>query len=267
MRRPPFTPFSRGAPRFDVGLRPIDPAHWLLPDSEAASLGARLEQLKSPEAFHRFDPAFLEGEIEAARLVLRAAHATISDAPGLVEAGRAVSDDLVVLHKTGDDWRVTALLLTSPTFFSADHAFAKGLAALHGPVPDGARLAGRIARVFDHLREGQVLERFNWTLQAGADRFTPDGAPLRERARRADPQEGADLLHLRVERQTIRRLPESGGVLFTIRVAIDPVRALAPEDRPGLAEAWRGISRAGHAYKGWAALDPLAEALFARWGV
>jgi hypothetical protein len=101
-------------------------------------------------------------------------------------------------------------VLTSPTFFSLPHAAGKTLAELHAPVPGGDRLAARMARVFDHVRPGQVLERFNWTLQAGNERFTPDGAPLRARALAAAPEEAANLLHVRVERQTIAKLPDSG---------------------------------------------------------
>lgn len=268
MRRPPFLPFRAGPPRFQVALAPIDARAWLHPDSEAHTIPARLALLDAPETCYRRDPAHAAGESEAARLVLSAATGRAPDAASLIDAARAVSDDLVVLHRDGHgEWRVTSLVMTSPTFFSAGHAFARGLEALHGPVPDGNRLAGRIARVFDNLRHELVLERFNWTLQAGPDRFTPDSAPLRQRARAADPGEAESLLHLRVERQTIRALPETGGVLFTIRVAIDPVAAIAAGDRPALAEAWRAISPAGFDYKGWEATDPLAQALFETWGV
>lgn len=268
MRRPPFTPFLAGPPDFQVGLKPIAPEDWLLPDSEASILAWRQALIAREPDCYRRDPAFGAAEAEAARLVLDAAGAASPAAPALPEAAARVSDDLVVLQRdAAGDWRVGAILLTSPTFFSAGHAFEKGLEALHAPVPDGSRLAHRIARVFDGLREGLVLERFNWTLQAGPDRFTPDGEPLRARARAAEPQEAEWLLHLRVERQTITRLPGSGGVLFTIRVAIDPVQAIAPAHRAALAAAWRGISPAGFAYKNWQAVDPLAQALFGRWGV
>jgi hypothetical protein len=164
-------------------------------------------------------------------------------------------------------WICSALTLTAPTFFSINDVFGHDLCALHGPVPGGKRLASRIARVFDHVREGQVLERFNWTLQAGPERFTPDAAPLRARAASADPETARELVHLRVERQTITRLPQTGAVLFTIRVCLDPLAALAPGDRALLAAAWRTLGPHGRAYKGWTALEPLVEAAFSRWEV
>lgn len=269
MRRPPFTPFCAGPPRFQVALAPIPGNTWLQPDTEAHTIAGRLAWLDNPEHCYRRDPACAASESEAAGAVLKSAGIPAPGPATLLDAARAVSDDLVVLGRNagGGGWRVTSLVMTSPTFFSAEYAFSKGLDVLHGPVPDGARLARRIARVFDNLRTDLVLERFNWTLQAGPDRFTPDSAPLRARARAAAPDQAEALLHLRVERQTIRALPETGGVIFTIRVAIDPVTAIAPADRAALADAWRGISPAGFDYKGWQAVDPLAEALFARWGV
>lgn len=117
------------------------------------------------------------------------------------------------------------------------------------------------------MRADQVLERFNWTLQCGPDRHTPDAAPLRRRAAETRPDQAVEQLYLRVERQTISRLPGCGGVLFTIRVCLDPAAAIAPADRPSLAAAWRGLGARGRAYKGWDALEPLAEAVFERWSV
>ena len=70
-----------------------------------------------------------------------------------------------------------------------------------------------------------------------------------------------------MERQTITRLPGAGAVLFTIRVCLDPVAALEPEDRRALASAWRGLGPDGRAYKGWAALEALVEAAFNAWAV
>ncbi|MGJ3230707.1 MAG: heme-dependent oxidative N-demethylase subunit alpha family protein [Oceanicaulis sp.] len=265
MRRPPHAPFRAGAPRFVPALAPIDPASWFRPDTEAHVLGWKSALLDSPRVSVRQADHASSAAAEAARAVETALGA--APTADLIEASRRVSDDLVVMERGPSGWRSTALTLTAPTFFSIDAAFGRDLAALHGPVPDGARLAGRVARVFDHLRPGQVLERFNWTLQPGDERHTPDAAPMRALAAASAPSAALDLLHLRVERQTISKLPQSGAVLFTIRVCLDPITALAREDRPRLAEAWRALGPEGRAYKGWAALEPLTRAAFARWSV
>jgi len=265
MRRPPFTPFRSGAPRFLPALAPIDLAFWLAPDSEAHVLDWKSGLLDRPGAVFRQAEDAAPAAEEAACAVEAALG--VSRSGDLLSASRLVSDDLVVMEREAGAWVCTALTLTAPTFFAIDAVHRRDLAALHGPVPDGGRLAGRIGRVFDHVRAGQVLERFNWTLQPGAERHAPDAAPLRAAAQAADPAQALDFLHLRVERQTIRRLPQTGAVLFTIRVCLDPVAAIAPADRPALAEAWRTLGPRGRAYKGWPALDRLTEAAFGRWDV
>lgn len=263
VRRPPHRPWRDGPPRFTVGLTPIDAAHWLRPDTETHVLTEKQARLNQPETCYRAAPEAFEAETEAAWAVAGAAGAPApgTDAP-LADAARAVSDDLVVMIPGGGEWRCGALVLTAPTFFSIDHAFGRGLDALHGPVPDGAKLARRIGRVFEHLQPGQPLERFNWTLQAGAERFLPDAAPMRALADRTDAADAADMLHVRVERQTVMKLERTGAVLFTIRICLDPVRALGGPDLDAIAAAWRDVSPEGRAYKGWDRIDRLARAWF-----
>ncbi|MBV5260437.1 DUF3445 domain-containing protein [Synechococcus moorigangaii CMS01] len=265
--RPPYTPWREGPPRFAVGLKPIPPESWLIPDTEAASLPER-HRLLANRTLASFESA---GAVAAAGEAARLAAAHLRDtgfdapepeagAPALWQLAHHVSDDLVLMMPDDDGWRVGAAVLTSPTFFSLPHAAGKTLAELHAPVPGGDRLAARIARVFDHVRPGQVLERFNWTLQAGNERFTPDGAPMRARALAAAPEEAATLLHVRVERQTIARLPDSGAVLFTIRICLDPLAALDPKEKAALGAAWHGADDAARGYKKWAVLDHLVAA-------
>lgn len=259
--------FHLGAPQVHVGLAPIPTDAWLTPDDQAHWLPGKAALMDA-----RFDETFAEapqsrpGQEEAARLISAVAAVPEGPAPPLARAARAVSDDLVLVEPGPDGWTVSAISLCSPTYFTAAHALGKALGALHAPVPGGdPDLSGRIARVFSAMRPDLVLERFNWTVQAGPDRFTPSIAPLRARAQAAPPEEAARLLHQRVERQTIRRLPQTGGVLFTIRVRLAPLADLiaAPTDRAAFARAWAEAPAAFRAYKGWDALDPLVSALLA----
>ena len=74
-----------------------------------------------------------------------------------------------------------------------------------------------------------------------------------------DPARAADALHVRVERQTLRRLPNSGGMVFTIRLWIDPLSAIAadPQRLARFAEAWRTAHPDFRAYKQLALYDKL----------
>lgn len=260
--RPPFTPWRDGPPRFIVGLKPIEPARWLLPDTETHSLPERRALLQDRELTSFQDEAAQAAAREAAGRISGALDVDdpAGDAHPLWQAAHHVSDDLVLMMPGEKGWWVGAAVLTSPTFFSLPHAAGKTLHELHGPVPGGDQLATRIARVFDHVRPDQVLKRFNWTLQAGNERYTPDGAPLRARALAADPDEADALLHVRVERQTIVKLADSGAVLFTIRICLDPVSALPAKEKAALAAAWHAAETPARDYKKWAVLDHLVAA-------
>ncbi len=54
-----------------------------------------------------------------------------------------------------------------------------------------------------------------------------------------------------MERQTLRRLPASGGAVFTIRVWLAPMGSLAghPDRLAAFADAWRTAPEAFRAYK------------------
>lgn len=249
----------------DVGLRPIDPALWLFPDDQAHWLAGKGALIRERLAeVHAWTAPGHPAVHEAAAMVAVAAGGVLVDGcPPLAAAALLVSDDLVVMAPGPDGgWTAVAACLCSPTFFSAAEAVGGSLAALHGPVPE-ASLAGRISRVFDLLRDGLVLERLNWTVQWSDARFTPSGAPLRAAAEAASTELAAAMLHQRVERQTIRRLPESGAVLFTIRVRLTRLAALiaAPADRLAFARAWAEAPHAVRAYKKWAPLERHVHAL------
>lgn len=261
-------PWIEGPARFDVGLRPIPAGHWLFPDDEAASLPAKAQLLKTvPEQVLRRLPGSQAAEAELVALVRAAAvdaGLTWQVAPSgdaLMDAALMVSDDLVLLAppaQTGGSWRVQSICLCSPTFFDAAHALGGDLAMLHGPVPGGAPgLSGRIGRVFDMLRPGQVLERHNWTVQWGAERYTPSAAPWRADAVAAPTELAETLLHERVERQTIRKLDQTGWIVFTIRIRITPLaqRLASAEARQAFMAAWAGSSPDVRRYKGWDLLE------------
>ena len=79
----------------------------------------------------------------------------------------------------------------------------------------------------------------------------------------ATPDDSAlSVLHLRVERQTISKLAGSGLLLFTIRIAVDPLEAAlsSPERIAAFRAAWDGTDPALAAYKGWPHYERLVRA-------
>jgi Haem-dependent oxidative N-demethylase, alpha subunit-like len=266
MRTPPYLPFLDGPPGIAPGLKPIAPEAWLLPDTEAAAWLAPKRDLMRTRRSEVFAAQEAEAEMaEAATAVLAVAGPAAGDWPTPLEAAAStVSDDLcLMVRDTEGLWRLKAASLCAPTFWRLEDKIGQPLAGLHAPVPGGdPGLAARISRIFDGLQQGRVLERFNWTVQAGSERFTPGSGPLKGLATTTPDAAALDVLHLRVERQTIQKLPETGALLFTIRIVIDPLCAalLTPRHVEAFTAAWQGVDPAMHRYKGWPAYDRLVGA-------
>jgi hypothetical protein len=183
--------------------------------------------------------------------------------PPLFAAARRVPDDLCLMEKRDGQWRLTALSLSAGSFFTAEEVIGRSLAELHGRVTGFAdRFLVRVQRIFEGLRPELVLERRNWTLLNSPDLHTPSSAPIRARIGEIGAGEAGEALHLRVERQTLRRLPRTGGALFTIRVWLAPLADLAAEPArlAAFARAWRDATPELRAYKRFDLYDDLVEA-------
>jgi dimethylamine monooxygenase subunit A len=242
-------PFLQGPPRFDVALRPIGLDRWLFPDDQAHWLAEKARLINGQcDAVFVASPASLSAQGEAAALIAHAGNATLSshDAP-LLAAARLVSDDLVIMEHVDGQWTNSACCLCNPTFFSAHFAYGKSLEVLHGPVPDGDF----------GLATDTILERHNWTVQWSDARYTPDGTPLRDAAAIADIAQANDHLFLRVERQTIRKLPQSGAVLFTIRIRLTKLTDVLADahHKAAFQKSWVEAPHNVRAYKKWGVLE------------
>ncbi len=98
---------------------------------------------------------------------------------------------------------------------------------MHEPVPSYAQeLSRRVDTLFDRLIPGKLVWRRNvsvWpTLLLWAPCHTLDPALYAD----IPWSETAPPLWIRSERQTLRRLPDTGAILFTIRVQSMPVAVL-----------------------------------------
>lgn len=242
------------AAEFRIGLRPIDAAAWFE--------GGEIDPASRKDPLLAIHPGEVWAELEGSRaaqaealvLIARAQGRDIPvlDYPPLLAAGRTVADDLCLMEHRDGDWRLTALTLCAGSFFTASEVIGRSLAELHRPVTGfQERLLTRVTRIFDGLRDDLILERRNWSIVSDPSLFAPDPAPMRAAIGAIDSNRAADAVWVRVERQTLRRLPRSGGALFTIRVWITPLSEIAKE--PGrlarFAQAWRTTHADFRAYK------------------
>lgn len=288
---PPFLhrPYDGTSQPFTVGLKPIDDADWLEPDAFLVAHLAEKERFLA----HAHDAVFCqEPETEAAQsevlnLILRAlardhgehydvgphsvrilaADRTVvlDGGPGLLTAARLVQEDLVLMRAGPEGYRLVAACLCFPSSWSLREKFGQSMTGIHDNVPgfNGARMGRMVARLFDNLKAGQLVCRFNWSLY-------PDGDlhhPLPKQLHFDIGSPSLSRLFLRVERQTLRRLPETGDILFTIKIHHDPLAALCGHpERQRLAghlkEQLLALDDKQLAYKGLTgARDALAAAL------
>ncbi|WP_377375542.1 heme-dependent oxidative N-demethylase subunit alpha family protein [Ponticaulis profundi] len=271
MRTPPYLPFLDGPARVAPLLKPIPMERWLTPDTEAEAWLPTKRNLMEKARDEVFAArTWAEDAMqEAARDIHRALGPTSVDQlifPTEFEnASGLISDDVCVMIKQAGEYKLAAASLCAPTFWSLTENIGKPLAGLHGPVPGGApELSDRINRVFDGLQPGMVLERFNWTVQYGAERYTPTAEPMKLALANGRPEEIAPGLHLRVERQTVRKLTRTGAVLFCIRVCTDPLSPILANEawRKAFTESWNQTEDSLRRYKGWDHYEHVMRACF-----
>ena len=249
---------------FQIGLRPIAPVDWL--EGGEADPAARKDPLFA--ARRALVWAEAEGSRPAQAEALELVEAALGPAPlppalpPLYAAARRTPDDLCLMEKRDGQWRLTALSLSAGSFFTAEEVIGRSLGELHGPVTGFAeRFLARVQRIFEGLRPELVLERRNWTVLNSDALHTPSSGPIRARIGEIAPALAGSALRLRVERQTLRRLPRTGAALFTIRVWLAPLASLAqePDRLAAFARAWRTASPELRAYKRFDLYDDLVE--------
>lgn len=180
-------------------------------------------------------------------------------------AGRLVQEDLCLMQRddTVGIYRLVAASLCFPSRWRLHEKLGHALAAIHAPTPHYAEtLATPLDRSFDKLKAERPVWRLNWSVVDDGALFQPTGHGRIDYATDVTAANAGDNLWLRVERQTLRRLPQSNDILFTIRIYSNPLRTL--RDKPAiaarLAAAISGLDEAMNDYK---SLRPLRAAALA----
>lgn len=270
---PTHTPYDGSSKLFNIGLKPLDPASWIEVDDHLLPYLAEKRRLYAeiPERVFVEEDGTRDAQQEVldlfgAYLPERFPHthrrtdagievmgapnhpalpSGLADAP-LVAASLLVQEDLILMRRDDSGWRLAAGSLCFPSSWSLTEKFGKPLQQIHEPVPGfgpGTRPAALINRMFDGL-QGQAVERFNWSIQADNALYHPLSSIERiDRATNRSSRfpDGDVKAHafIRVERQTLRKLPLSRDILFTIRIHLDPLGVLARHpDRATLATSF-----------------------------
>ncbi len=222
-------PKARGGGQLRMGLVRLTEDEWLQPDPD---IDARAEGFaKFPQGIQ------LAPETEAPGRELAS---MIGVDGALPEAARACHEDMCLLTKAqGEEvYRLIGAAVAWPSDWRPADKIGLPLRALHAPIQGYEdHLATGVDRFMETLRPGAIYGRCNWFIApTGQRRWLAEGEPGSQFAHVTGDNAG-ETLFVRSERQTLRRLPETGAILFTIGIYVAPLGSLSPANVERLADA------------------------------
>lgn len=240
--QPGHRPFLSDYPPLSMGIKALDIASWIevddqfdhqmavrrrlldqrpldvvdaLPGSEAGQdeLLARLLQHLAIHVADRYQvrPEGVEERKSGALLtLLPEAHAP------LMLAGRLIQEDFCLLQHRSSAYHLVAAVLCFPAHWRLRNKLGQPLIDIHAPVPGFADQLGKpVNRLFERLDSQHPVQRLNWSLVDTTDLHLPPSHRTAHIDVTAD--NAGEKLWLRVERQTLLRLPVSKDIVFGIR--------------------------------------------------
>ena len=278
-------PWQKLGFQLKLGLRPRKESHWLPRENLFGIDTERDEQIRQKQHLfaHNHDDifaAFPSASAASAEILNMVCDhiAAYHNAPlpdidrrqhPLEAAARLVPEDLLLLapyrQNDSDDptWHLEAAALAFPAHWVLAEKMGEPLQVIHQPVPHyDERLAHPVDRFFTAMKIGPISSRMNWSLQIGRGLFTPQ----RLSRNAAVNDDDFDQLFLRIENQTLRKLKDTGYIVFTIRTHILPM-TLWQDDRDALqsmADMMQNMSPATKLYKGVPLYEPLVRRALAK---
>jgi hypothetical protein len=264
----PYVPLEEKGWRLAMGLRPLDMDRWLEVDEHRdVELEEKRQLLASKyDVVVATNPAGDGGSVELLGEVTAflATHfstlttATSPDDHPIVAASRLVQEDLCILVRS-DAWRLQAACVCFPSRWNLASKLGTTLDDIHRPVPSyDVELSRPTNAFFERLKPERSFWRLNWTLIDNPALHQPTSA-------RHSPDGDLDNWFFRVERQTLRRLPQSDAIVFTIRNYVASARSLCDANGTFGATLLLNLDTAPETmreYKGWRGVaDRLRESL------
>ncbi len=265
-----------------MGLAPLAIENWIEFDGEAGSqLRQRAELLRTDrdQVLQYLDEAeaaclqlnrvlrkhliqFLPGEVSGRVDEIRVREAGVvlaepqTGLEALEQLAHLAQEDFCVLS-SGDQLRLIAGLVCFPSHWRLAEKIGQTSDEIHSAVPGfQQRLSVPTNAVLEKLLPERPVWRINWTIHDSDTLHTPGPKSFPEGL---DANGVLESTWLRIERQTLRRLPETGAVVFTIRTyqqrMADVVRN--PLRRERLAIALKSMPEETAMYKGLQAILPL----------
>ena len=169
---------------------------------------------------------------------------------------RQAQGDFTLQDQRDDNLYVDGGMVTTQADWSLEFNVGMSFHEWHGPVPLAHEMGvfDRALQFLMRLQYGRPVRRLNWTMTVNPRLDTsPENYPIWGPDRTTiTPENVGGKLHLRVELQTLFRLPRSNGILFGIRCYLASIDELARVPKWGrrLHRVLRDIHPELEAYKG-----------------
>jgi dimethylamine monooxygenase subunit A len=250
--QPLYLPFEESQWRMKLGLKSLQLQDWIEIDNQFVAYLQRKQELlqqRHSDVFaaiggsevaqaevlsllldHLFQyfPDYYQQEGDQIKLLLTQQTWQMSDfemAP-LDLAGRLVQEDLCLMQPGTNGYVLVAGSLCFPSNWRLQEKLGQPIAHIHDPVPQyGEKLETSVNSFFDRLKVEHPGYRFNWAMVDTPELFLGDLNSASSNVS-AEPDDPIKNLWIRIERQTLRRLPISNSVLFTIRTYRYPITIL-----------------------------------------
>jgi hypothetical protein len=246
----PLRPWAQTRTAHPPGIAPLKESEWLQKDATYAAQMALRDDLAALSP-HDVIACLPEGLAAAHELLARVRDHTGDAAiradgvrvpltgPPMATLCRLVAEDLLILTRPegGAEHVLVAGTLCFPSNWVLREKIGKPLMRIHMPVEEyGAALGARVQRLHDGVAAGRPLWRANWNFVPDPALYTPTPESQKVKRSPAAPCAWQDAW-IRVERQTLSRLPQTGAVVFGIQTMIAPLTGCTDQD-------WRDFHRA-----------------------
>lgn len=261
-----YKPYLSKEFKHEIGLKTLELKEWIEVDDhwqEQVELKRNLILNQREKVFQAL-PSALEASKELKVLLLdhlKQYHPSIptpetSNEHPMIEMATWVQEDFCLMSSTGSEARLEAGCVCFPSRWKLIEKVGKNMAGIHQPVPGfNQKLEKPSTRFLLNTTADKPTWRLNWSLHASDGMFAYPGEIHEDFDAKKDVLKQT---YLRVERQCLRRLPQSGYIVFSIRTYVESLDLAleSEEERKTLASNLKTMSPEVLKYKGLESLLP-----------
>ncbi|KAJ2901221.1 hypothetical protein MKZ38_002127 [Zalerion maritima] len=192
--------------------------------------------------------------------------------------GEIIDEDIFMLQEMpgGQGHKCVVFVCCFPNGFDPSSKLGKSLEEIHEPVPHYEKIGPSMERHFRRMEVGKSVRRTNWSIQTSSTLYNVDSnhtevvdtedsssstCPYSNSSNSSkvtlsyvpdDPNIDISQTFLRVELQTLLRLPKTRAIMFVFKTYAYPLKAIKEQEALGekLAESIDGLKK-GNAPKMW----------------